>query len=430
MTTSAVIPYRERLPDGGLKLNFHPGQNKAWYSPKRFIAMLAGKQSGKTCFGADWMAREIAEKGAGDYLAVSSTFPLLNLKMIPEYQEVFEHNHQLGELVQRRGTLFIDFYSSPTRIIFGSATNPESIESATAKAAHLDEVGQKQFRRESWEAVQGRLALNRGRCLFTTSLYVFGWFKLEIYDTWKAGAEDIEVIQFPSTLNPTFSTAEYNRLKVNLPQWKFRMQYQGLFDRPAGLIYDCFDSDVAVIDRVDIPKEWPRYVGHDFGSAHMAAMWYAEDPQTGLFWAYREYLSGGKSVGEHAQEFKRLSQGENIVKRVGGSHQEQGWREAFTQAGWPISEPKLFTTHPHDAVETGILRVYELHKLNRVLVFRDLYGYLGEKTTYSRELDDNYEPTEKIEDKESYHLMDSERYILGEFTPELAMQQSGEVWTW
>ena len=82
--------------------------------------------------------------------------------------------------------------------------------------------------------------------------------------------------------------------------------------------------------------------------------------------------------------FKIQSQGENIVKRTGGSHQEQDSREAFRAAGWPISEP-----HIH-AVEAGIDMVYGWHKQNRMFVFDDQHRALEEFNTYSRELDDAY----------------------------------------
>jgi len=45
-------------------------------------------------------------------------------------------------------------------------------------------------------------------------------------------------------------------------------------------------------------------------------------------------------------------------------------------------------------------------------VFDDCTNYLDQKTSYSRVLDDRGDPTEKIEDKESYHFMDAERYIV------------------
>ncbi|MCK4814243.1 hypothetical protein KA005_00615, partial [bacterium] len=78
---------------------------------------------------------------------------------------------------------------------------------------------------------------------------------------------------------------------------------------------------------------------------------------------------------------------------------------------WPIREPKILS------VEAGIANVYALQKQNRVFAFKDLENYLGEKMTYSRELDENYQPTDVIANKERYHLMDSERGIMSWFNP-------------
>ena len=38
--------------------------------------------------------------------------------------------------------------------------------------------------------------------------------------------------------------------------------------------------------------------------------------------------------------------------------------------------------------------------------------------SYSRELDDTYQPTEKIDNKSRFHLQDAERYLLSDFGPE------------
>lgn len=34
----------------GFRLNFHPGQERAWRSTRRFVVVLAGTQGGKTSF--------------------------------------------------------------------------------------------------------------------------------------------------------------------------------------------------------------------------------------------------------------------------------------------------------------------------------------------------------------------------------------------
>lgn len=406
-----IKPFREVI-DGELTIHLHDGQKRVDKSQARFVVMLAGTQGGKTCYGVHWLYDEICRGGEGDYLAITATFPLLKLKMLPEFLYVFDTLLHLG--TWKESDKVYQFKDGKTRVIFGSATNPESIESATAKAAWLDEAGQTQFKREAWEAIQRRLSIHQGRALFTTTLYGYGWLKTELYDRWKGGDSDIEVIQFKSTVNPAFPKEEYERAKRTMPFWKFGLFYDAQYERPAGLIYDSFDQDVCIIDRMPIPKEWHIYVGHDFGGANPAAMFYAQDPSTGFFYAYHSYKPNeSKTVAEQVNEFKKITQGYNVIKRAGGSHQEIGWRDDYTAHGWPIQEPKY-----SNDVEVGIEKVYALNKLNKVFVFRDMYDYLDEKLSYSRELDDEYNPTDKIADKARFHLMDCERSILSDFTPE------------
>ena len=163
MTTATVRPYREVLPDGGLRLNMHYGQVAAWNSTAREILMLSGTQSGKTSFSVDWLNREITRRGEGDYLMVTATYPLLNLKLLPEFLSVFRDLLRLG--TYRDSDKVFEFKGSKTRVIFGTAQNPESLESATAKGAVADEAGQRQFRREAREAIMRRLAIHQGRIL-------------------------------------------------------------------------------------------------------------------------------------------------------------------------------------------------------------------------------------------------------------------------
>ena len=49
----------------------------------------------------------------------------------------------------------------PPRVLFGHAGDPESLESATVKAAWLDECGQAGFRLASYETILGRLPSTR-----------------------------------------------------------------------------------------------------------------------------------------------------------------------------------------------------------------------------------------------------------------------------
>ena len=412
VTTTKIPPFYELIPDGDkykLKFNMHEGQLRAWWSTKRFVVVASGSQGGKTVITPHWLIEEMKRKGIGDYIMATATFPLLELKLLPECLAVFGRLYNMGTY---RDSKKIFECKDGSRIIFASATNPESIESATAKAAVLDEAGQLQFKRETHEAIIRRLSINQGRALYTTTLYGAGWFKNEVYDRALRGDPDYEFIQFDSTMNPAFPKEEFERMRAIMPAWKFDMFYRGRFAKPAGLIYDAF-QDYQVVPRFLIPEKWLIFSGHDFGGSNPAALFFAQDPATGYFYAFQEYLPGpGRSTSQHVNEFKKIVSGYNVIKRAGGSHQEQEIRDAYTAHGWPLLEPKILS------VEAAIDRVYGLMKLNKLFIFNDLHNTLDEIGSYSRKLDDNYQPTDEIEDKSRYHLMDCMRGILSDFTPE------------
>jgi hypothetical protein len=130
---------------------------------------------------------------------------------------------------------------------------------------------------------------------------------------------------------------------------------------------------------------------------------YAEDPDTKALYLEKEYLQGGRTAAQHAAELKTWG----CRLWVGGSKSEGQWRQEFQSAGLPIVEPEI------TEVEVGIDRVYGVHKKDELYVFDTCAHYLEQKGTYSRELDDTGQPTEKIKNKDTYHFMDAERYIIG-----------------
>jgi hypothetical protein len=58
-------------------------------------------------------------------------------------------------------------------------------------------------------------------------------------------------------------------------------------------------------------------------------------------------------------------------------------------------------------------RSFCARRRSEILAFSELADYLDEKRSYSRVLDDRGEPTEAIEARETYHLLDAERYVMG-----------------
>lgn len=395
-----------QVENSRLKISLHPGQTRAWDSDRRFVFVIAGTQSGKTSFVPAWLNREIDRKGRGDYLAVTATYDLFKLKFFPEMRRFFQDLLRWGYSASDRVLWRKDKPKLFTRIILRSADAEGGLESATAKAAVLDECGQDKFRVTAWEAVQRRLSLSQGRALGATTPYNLGWLKTQVFDLWRKGDKDFGVIQFKSLQNPAFPRAEYYRMKGKLPGWKFRMFYDGEFTRPAGMIYGDF-TEAHIVEPFEIPERFPRFFFCDFGGVNLAKLWAALDPANGFIYVYRESLSGDKTTKEHVKEAKKPEdRGKEYIFQGawGGSGSEGQQRKDWRAAGLYIAEP------PISDVESGIDKVIEALKARRLYVFSSLLGLIDEFGIYSRKLDEEGNPTEEIKDKKEFHRLDALRY--------------------
>ena len=416
-----VVPLYYR--DGEtLKFRYHKYQKQAMLARERFILLLGGTQSGKTSYGVTWLHRELCLRGPGDYLAVAPTYPLMKKKMLPEFLRFFGDTLQLGDYnktdkmftVSKAGeiTLFGKVQDTKTIIYFGHAQDPDALESATAKAAWLDECGQTKFKLSSFEAILRRLSLFMGRVLMTTTPYNLGWLKQKFWDVWEAGkgaANSLRVISFPSTANPSFPKQEFERAERELPRWKFDLFYRAIFTRPAGMIYDCFKDSFHKVPAFAIPAHWPRYLGLDFGGVNTAGVFIAQElddnqKPSGKLYAYREYHAGGRTAKEHKKALLRGEPG--LPLSYGGAGSEGQWRAEFGQAGLGVAAP------PIKGVEVGINRVYGAFKTKQLFILDTLTELLDELMSYSRKLDDMGKPTEEIADKATYHKLDALRYII------------------
>lgn len=390
------------LADGRLSISLHEGQLRAWDSKKRFVFIIAGTQSGKTSFLPIWLDREIKERGTGDYLAVTSTFDLLKMKFLPELQNHFMHIFKWDYSASEKTIWRQDKPRMFTRIVCRSADAEGGLESASAKGALFDECGQDSVKVNAWEAILRRLSLSQGRVLAGTTPYNLGWLKTQIFDKWRAGDPDIQVVQFKSIMNPSFPAAEYERARRTLPAWKFEMFYNGEFSHPAGMIYEDFTQN-HIIPGFSIPAEWPRYLGVDFGAIHTAKIYITEDPASHLFYCYRVALDGNMTTAEQVASVRQYN--ENNLLAWGGAKSETQQRWDWAAAGLSVGEP------PISDVEGGINRVIALLKEKRLFVFDTCFGLIDEFGMYSRELDANGQSTEKIKNKNDYHHLDGLRYV-------------------
>lgn len=426
---------------------FHEGHMDAWSCEDPDVVMLAGAQGGKTCFQAPWLAREIQRcapaietLGSGKFLYVGPTLTLLNSQAIPEFQEYFEEDLRLGKLTIGNKPKFtfsrdgkIRMGINPDRQVtvhFAYANDSSNLESMTALAGVWDEAGQKENKQSSFRAFNRRLKVARsmgyGRRLFGTTPYEWGWFKADVIDKIHDGRMQGTVFSFPSWMNPLMSREECEKEKENMPIWQWNMMYLGQYERPLGSIYDCFDRTQHTCERFEVPDDWRRAIGIDFGNVNTAAVFLAQekdrdrfgyDVPTGRWFVYRSYhgghKDGRKSCAEHVprilnyhDEVPEYWPEPRRPEAWGGSHTEDGWREAMTLSGLPTAEPIV------NDVEAGIEAVYAAIKQGKLVVFDDEDEFLAEIESYRREVDEDGNVTDAIADKSKFHLMDALRYVV------------------
>ena len=400
----------------------HSPQKRMVDSTAKRLIVRAGRRGGKTVGFAIRAVKRFLEGRRQLYAAPTSeqtdTFWF-------EIKRALAEPVKAGVFKQNESEQFIELPGTKQRIKAKTAWNADALRGDYADDLYLDEW--QLMAEDMWDEVGAPMLLdNNGNAVFIytpPSLKSSGvskardprhaskMFKMALEDTtglW-------ETIHFTSLENPFISREGLAIITGDMSSDSYRHEILAQDDdiELLQLVYGKFNEDTCKVSRFPIPKEWPHYVGHDFGGANPAALFIAQDPATGYFYAYHEYLpGGGRSTSQHTDEFKKIVTDSNVLKRVGGSHQEQGEREAFTAHGWPIQEPKIQRVLPQ------IDRVVGLMELNKFFIFNDLYLYLEEIMNCLFKRDAHGFIMNEIEHEERYHLCACARYILSDFTPE------------
>lgn len=391
-----------------LDVELHPGQQRAQDSTAKVIAVIAGTGGGKTAYAPVWVLTERGKLAQDRNLQKTSgivvaPYKILRRTTMPTFLNLFQNKLKLGDWESRQDGIWR--FHEGGYVYFCSADTPESIEGAHVHWAMLDEAGQRQFPEESFRAVERRVRMHEGRILITTTPYVLGWLK-ELADASllpekdPRARKDVEVITFSSIENPRFPKEEFERARATLPPWMFRMFYEGIWDRPAGLVYSMVQDEhwITWEDMPDDWKHWPGYAGMDFGYNNPQANVYATiSPHDGRMYVFDEYYEPERTNAENA----RKSPHREKVHMAWGDPAAPEAIAEFVNQGWRL------TAAPRVDVLDGLKDVFERILSGQLLFVR---GRLGETV---KELDSYMWDADKADQvlKMHDHTMDALRYL-------------------
>ncbi len=119
--------------------------------------------------------------------------------------------------------------------------------------------------------------------------------------------------------NPYLSNDEIKRLSSILPKDEIESRKYGKFTAiDSGLIYGEFDDNIHVIEPFSVPEEWQDNISIDPGLSNpLSCHWYARD-YDGNIYVVAEHFAQNKTVEEHSEIIKKVSDSLNWKKARNG----------------------------------------------------------------------------------------------------------------
>lgn len=460
---------RARVPTARVVEKYYRPINDAqraiWRSQAKIVAAVSGHFGGKSHVGAYWLLDQIKKNPGHDFIVCGPTYNNLQNSAIPKLRSLFALWNMPWEYDQHRRQGFRsqnNEYWLPGGgvIYFRSADRPGSMQGAHCKAFWMDEVVDTSF--YVYETLRGRIAGMDGRGLITSTPYDRGWLYEHVFQKWQeqGGKERLDwwyahgagehplaktrmdyfnadvndqffVAQWKSIDNTFFPKKEWESMQAMLPAWRFRMLYEGEFEKPMGLVYDCF-QDYHYIEPFDIPPHWPRILGLDWGFKDpLACIWLAQAPN-GKLYAYDEYYQSGWMRYETRD--KRAEKGamsmpqemvQEIIDRMKSRHEIPSgiycdsadpdmvlWTRDRCEVEMDGFNKVWGAAKGAGSIMAGITRNYMNVKGNELYVFNTLNHFKDEVSRYSWQTD---KVTGEVLDKlapidRNNHLMDAWRY--------------------
>lgn len=200
---------------------------------------------------------------------------------------------------------------------------------------------------------------------------------------------------------PYLSDMEKGRLRAALRPHEVEAREKGVPVLGVGKVYPVLEEGIRV-PRFEIPAEWPRVFGLDFGwSNPTAAVWVAWDKEHDIVYITDCYTRVEATPREHVQELQKRHVPVGVCDPAGQSASQAdgvSLMEQYANAG-------CYLHKADNAVESGLMEILERMRTGRLKVFSDLEEWWREFRIYRRGRGG------KIV-KSHDHLMDATRYAV------------------
>jgi hypothetical protein len=136
--------------------------------------------------------------------------------------------------------------------------------------------------------------------------------------------------RFTSYDNPYISKEEIDKAKEELSEDTFAQEYMADFRKATGLAFKTFNRSIHLIDLFDVPKEWQRARGFDYGSNDPTASVRIAIDNNDNWFVERCYKNRDATIQDHANAILSQDYGFGFIPIYGDPSGAQ-WEKEFGQ---------------------------------------------------------------------------------------------------
>jgi len=384
----------------------HKAQKEIAKSRKRFRVVNCGRRFGKTLLATEEITgfayakndRRIAYIAPTYQQARDIAWAILKRKLQDIAVTINESRLEIEIPTQQGGTSWIYLRGW------------ESIETMRGQAYDflvIDEIAMMRNFFIGWqEVLRPTLTDTRGHALFISTPKGFNHF-YELYnnqdtdDSWQS-------FHFTTYDNPFIPKDEIEEAKKLLTEDRFAQEYLADFRKTEGLVYKEFDRERHVFE--DDPQNANTYLGGvDFGYTNPAAVIHIRKDYDNNYWVTQEYYKKGRTEEQIGDYVKSC-----MFNNVFPDPENPSAIAVLHEKGVEVQE----VVKGKGSVQTGIGKVRNLFKRNKLFIHKSCKNLISELETYSYpDKKDMHNPDENPI-KENDHALDALRYVIMMDIPE------------
>jgi len=236
-------------------------------------------------------------------------------------------------------------------------------------------------------------------------------FEERTYQVWKDTRSDLSRAYIPALLwgnaHLLKSDPEYVKRLRSLPDKQQASLLYGLWDIYEGQFFSTWNPDSHVIDAIELPSHWRRYVGIDYGyTAPMATYWLAVDGD-GIIYVYRELYARKLSSSDQALTIGEMT-GEEKIEWFACDP------SMFSRSGSGETHAQIYDRHGVSLIPASNKRVpgwaliHEALANNRIKIFKNCTNLIRTIPTLTHARTN----PEDLDSNQEDHALDALRYCI------------------